>query len=143
MAPSRVYGLGQLEAQRVAVAATTGHRRQRSLWRTTAGGADSARCLQISRQHPVCVLFGFGVLLNAPGDSAVSVSAAGDITWALAAQNSWTFAHYHPERRQCCDAAPIYGQYADAVGHAPPLPAVHALFGGAGCAIAIGKLWNR
>ena len=92
------------------------------------GGGGSERKFHVSIPFAYSSA-GFGVLLNAPGDGTVSVSPAGAMTWALAAQKQLDFwLTTTPKGAAATDAAPIYGQYADAVGHAPPLPAPHALF---------------
>ena len=80
---------------------------------------------------------GFGVLLNNPGDGTVNISVSGAMDWQLVAQQQLDFwitttATATPDAatssRVVGGAATIYKQYADAVGHAPPLPAYAALF---------------
>ena len=66
---------------------------------------------------------GFGFLLNLPGDGSVAVNSSGAIDWDVVAQKQMDFWITTTPA-----AAPVYKQYADAVGHAPPLPGYAALF---------------
>ena len=127
-ASERVYGLGQ------------------GNW-TTAGGAgggcDGRAQTQrivpfirngqtvdlLQRKFHVSIPFaystaGYGFLFNMPGYGSVSVGARGDggMAWraeAALALDFWATAL--PAGVPATDAEPIYTQYADATGHAPPL----------------------
>ena len=72
---------------------------------------------------------GFGFLLNLPGDGSVAVNSSGAIDWDVVAQKQLDFwITTTPAAAAGAAAAPVYKQYADAVGHAPPLPGYAALF---------------
>ena len=72
---------------------------------------------------------GFGFLLNLPGDGSVAVNSSGAIDWDVVAQKQMDFwITTTPAAAAGAAAAPVYKQYADAVGHAPPLPGYAALF---------------
>ena len=65
---------------------------------------------------------GYGVVFNMPGYGSVTVGEHGGMAWSIEADTGLDFwVSALPSGTAATAAAPIYAQYADATGHAPPL----------------------
>lgn len=121
--PERIYGLGQLEGTAShGGCPIDGHQVGLPLERN--GGSFSLSTSKFHVSVPfVTSSLGYAVFVNHPGSGTVAIGQHGGSTWTLDAQlqlDLWVSASPSP--------AALHARYADATGHATPLPELAAGF---------------